>query len=143
MNAFPLDVYSRPWQASFCASNHRTVRKVFENHFVQLNKCDIQGLKNERTSDTQLFFGPTRITGEVNVDKVFSNFCRTVDQGGIKGLMFKEKSSFFVGNVACVSWVADAPFLSEPYHGSDAYVTCGNKLLAIVSSFDGTELKYK
>lgn len=139
----PDDVYAVPWKATFCVSQPRFVRAVFENHFKQLNMCSVQGLKNERTKDTQLFFGNTHIKGEKEVDQVFSDFCQPLQNGGLAGLNFTEQTAFVVGNVISVLWVADAPFLAEPYYGSDAYVTCGNKMLTIVSSFDGNELKFK
>lgn len=140
---FPSDVYAAPWHATFCATQPRFVRAVFENHFAQLNVCSISGLKAERTKQTQLFFGGVNIKGEKNVDDVFSNFCLPREQGGLAGLNFSERTAFVVGNVISVLWVADAPFLAEPYYGSDAYVTCGGKMLTIVSSFDGNELKFK
>lgn len=126
-----------------CVSHPRMVRWVFENHFRQLNKCSVAGLKRERTPETQLFFGPAVIRGESDVDDVFSNFCKSRAQGGLAGLQFKEEKAFIVGNVISVQWTADAPWLAEPYPGSDAYVTCGYQMLTIVSSFDSNELKFK
>ena len=74
---------------------------------------------------------------------MFENLCRPRSKGGLNGLQFREKTSFIVGNVISVQWVADAPFLKEPYVGSDAYVTCGYKILTMVSSFDSAKLKFK
>lgn len=140
---FPADTYFARGRASMCVGEPHNVRWVFKNHFVQLNKCSVSGLKRERTPQTQLFFGPDVIRGEEAVDALFSGFCQPRRKGGLKGLMFKEKKAFIVGNVISVRWVVDAPFLKEPYRGSDAYVTCGYKMLTIVSSFDANELKFK
>lgn len=128
--------------AAMCVADPVTVRRVFENHFVQLNNCSVEGLKQERTGATQLFFGPTVIRGQEAVDKVFSGFCQPRSEGGLIGLQFTEQKAFIVGNVISVQWVADAPFLKVPYTGSDAYVTCGTKMLTIVSSFDEAELQF-
>lgn len=140
---FPPDAYFNKAKSSMCVSDPRMVRWVFENHFRQLNNCSVSGLKRERTADTQLFFGPTVVRGEQQVDDVFSGFCQSRSKGGLAGLQFTEQKAFIVGNVISVQWIADAPFLKEPYPGSDAYVTCGYKMLTIVSSFDSTELKFK
>jgi hypothetical protein len=40
-------------------------------------------------------------------------------------------------------WVATAPFLAEPYRGSDAYITHDGYMKAMVSTFDGGALKKK
>ena len=39
-----------------------------------------------------------------------------------------------------LGWVAEADFLAEPYRGSDAYVTDGQYMAAMVSTFEGTDL---
>ena len=39
-----------------------------------------------------------------------------------------------------MQWVAEADFLAEPYRGSDAYVSDGQYMAAMVSTFDGAEL---
>ncbi len=141
--AYPMDAYYNPYHASMCVSTPDQVRWVFENHFIQLNRCSVEGLKKERSPQTQLFFGGTNIKGEKEVDEVFSGFCKSRADGGLRGLKFTEEKAFIVGNVISVQWVAEADFLAEPYRGSDAYVTCGDKMMTIVSSFDGEELKYK
>jgi hypothetical protein len=40
-------------------------------------------------------------------------------------------------------WVASAPFLAEPYRGSDAYITGDGYLKAMVPTFDAAALKMK
>lgn len=140
---FPDDAFFSPKFATMCVSTPPRVRAVFENHFVQLNACSVPGLKKERTPETKLFFGNTLIEGEMEVDAVFSGFCKDREDGGLKGLKFTELKAFIVGNTINVLWEADAPFLSKPYLGSDAYVTCGNNMLTIVSSFDESELEFK
>lgn len=140
---FPPDAYFERTRASMCVSSPAEVRAVFENHFVQLNRCSISGLKAERVPKTQLFLGGMVIRGEKAVDDFFTGLCRPRSKGGLRGLKFVEKKAFIVGNTISVQWVVNAPFLKEPYPGSDAYVTCGGRMLTIVSSFDSAELKFK
>jgi hypothetical protein len=64
-------------------------------------------------------------------------------QGGLCGLTFTEKSRQQVGGTLNVLWEANADFLAEPYLGSDAYVTDDGVMVAQVTTFDGTELKFK
>ncbi len=39
-----------------------------------------------------------------------------------------------------MQWVAEADFLAERYRGSDAYISDGQSMAAMVSTFDGAEL---
>jgi hypothetical protein len=45
--------------------------------------------------------------------------------------------------VFATQWVRSAPFLAEPYRGSDAYITRDGYMKAMVSTFDGAALKIK
>ena len=126
-----------------CVQTPSQVKRVYENHFYQLNRCSVRGLKEEVTPETQYFFGGNNIKGQKNIFEAIEGTCKESTEGGIRGINFKEEAVFIVGNVANIKWVATAPFLEEPYPGSDAYVTCGNKMLAMVSSFDASELKFK
>ena len=39
--------------------------------------------------------------------------------------------------------MANADFLAEPYRGSDAYITDNGLMVSMVSTFDGSALKFK
>lgn len=143
LRRFPSGTFFNQGLAFMCVSTPQQVRRVFENHITQLNICSISGLKAERTPQTRLYFGPDVIEGEKAVDEVFDNFCKPRSQGGLKGLIFKEEKAFVIGNVIFVQWIADAPFLKTPYPGSDAFATCGNKILGFVTTFDRQELVFK
>ena len=80
--------------------------------------------------------------GRVKVGELFAGFCKPRPDG-LKGLKFTAESSFLVGNTLNVQWRAEADFLSEPYKGSDAYVTRGGLMAAQVTTFDGAKLKFK
>lgn len=140
---FPADAYFDEKMASMCVSTPTQVRRVLENDFLQLNTCDLPGLKENRIPETRLFLGANVIKGEAEVDAAYSSFCKDREDGGFKGIQFREIQSFIVGNAISVQWVVDAPFLAQPYGGSGAYVTCGNKVLAVISSFNSSELQFK
>ena len=59
------------------------------------------------------------------------------------GKLFKVEQSTKIGDVFVAQWVATAPFLAEPYKGSDAYITKDGYMQAMVSTFDGGALKMK
>jgi hypothetical protein len=42
-----------------------------------------------------------------------------------------------------LQWRAEAEFLTETYHGSDAYVTHDGLMYAQVTTFNGADLKMK
>lgn len=138
--ANPKDVYFSPENSFMCVSRPQQVLDVFLNHFRQLNACSVSGLKAERTAETQLYFGAAAISGVEAVDKVFSDFCRPFNKGGLRGMKFSPDKMFIVGNTISVRWTGSAPFLERDYPGSDAYVTCGDKMVSIVSSFNESEL---
>jgi hypothetical protein len=48
-----------------------------------------------------------------------------------------------VNGTLVVQWVANADFLSEPYKGSDAYVTDDGLMVSMVTTFNGADLKMK
>ena len=56
---------------------------------------------------------------------------------------FTELSRQVIGGTLAVTWEANAPFLAEPYRGSDAYVTDDGLMASMVSTFDGNALKFK
>jgi hypothetical protein len=51
--------------------------------------------------------------------------------------------STLIGGTFATHWVASAPFLAEPYKGSDAYITKDGLMQAMVTTFDGAALKMK
>lgn len=82
------------------------------------------------------------LKGRQKVGDLFNGFCKD-RPNGLRGLKFTVQTSFKVGNTFNVMWKADAPFLAEPYIGSDAYVTRNGMMAAMVTTFDGSKLKFK
>ncbi len=120
-----------------------TVQKVVDEHLDALNKCDWNRLMAQYPNDVEIHLPDGQvIKGRQKVGELFTGFCKPRPDG-LKGLNFTTESSFKVGNTLNVMWRAEADFLSEPYKGSDAYVTRDGLMAAQVTTFDGSKLKFK
>jgi ketosteroid isomerase-like protein len=120
-----------------------TVQKVIDEHLDALNKCDWNRLMAQYPNDVEIHLPDGQIVkGRQKVGDLFTGFCKPRPDG-LKGLKFTTESAFKVGNTLNVMWRAEADFLTEPYKGSDAYVTRGGLMAAQVTTFDGSKLKFK
>ena len=120
-----------------------TAQKVIDEHLDALNKCDWNRLMAQYPNDVEIHLPDgVVIKGREKVGDLFAGFCKARPDG-LKGLKFSSVSSFKVGNTLNVMWSAEADFLSEPYKGSDAYVTRDGLMAAQVTTFDGAKLKFK
>jgi hypothetical protein len=81
--------------------------------------------------------------GRGEIGEMFAGAVRSQEEGGIAGLMFRGQSELTVGGTLVVQWEADAEWLAKPYRGSDAYVSDGSFMVAMVSTFDGEGLEKK
>ncbi len=115
-----------------------TAQKVLDEHLDALNKCDWNRLMAQYPKDVE-FHLPDGVVlkGRQKVADLFTGFCKDRPDG-LKGLQFTVESSFQVGNTFNVLWRAEAPFLAQPYKGSDAYVTRDGLMAAQVTTFDGS-----
>ena len=75
--------------------------------------------------------------------KIFADFVKPHDQGGLCGMKFSPEQTFVVGETLNIQWKAEADFLAELYKGSDAYETHDGLMAAMVSTFKGSDLKMK
>ena len=120
-----------------------SVQKVIDEHLDALNKCDWNRLMAQYPKDVEIHLPDGAvIKGREKVGDLFAGFCKPRPDG-LKGLKFTSESSFLVANTLNVMWRAEADFLSEPYKGSDAYVTRDGLMAAQVTTFDGSKLKFK
>ena len=114
---------------------------VYEEHIRVLNDCDWLGLMAQYPNDAEIHLPEgTVVKGRQAIGELFAGFVLDPADGGLCGITFTEESRFEVGNTENVQWVAEADFLAEPYRGSDAYVSDGQYMAAMVSTFDGAEL---
>ena len=117
---------------------------VVEEHVAALNVCDWDRIMAQYPDDAEIHLpGGTVVKGREAIGALFLGFCKPVGEGGLIGITFTPEQSFLVGGTLNVQWKAEADFLAEPYLGSDAYVTRDGMMAAMVSTFDGAELKLK
>jgi len=119
-------------------------RQVVAEHLDALNKCDWNRLMAQYPPDIQIYVADGALfEGRKAVGDLFAGFCKSRAEGGLKGLTFKEIKSAAVGDTLNVKWSANADFLAEPYVGADAYETKDGLMVAQVTTFDGSKLKFK
>jgi hypothetical protein len=72
---------------------------------------------------------------------MYAQVVKKPSEGGTCGLKISVENQFTVGDTINVQWRADAPFLTEPYRGADAFETKDGFMAAQVTTFDPTQLK--
>jgi hypothetical protein len=121
-----------------------TAQAVLDEHFAALNACDWNRLLAQYPEDAQINLpNGTIVKGRAAIGDLFAGFCKDPKDGGLKGIQFSVEHSAPIENTFATQWVATAPFLAEPYRGSDAYITHDGYMQAMVSTFDGAALKMK
>ncbi len=121
-----------------------SAQAVLDEHFEALNKCDWNRLLAQYPADAQINLPNGKIvTGREAIGDLFAGFCKDPKDGGLSGIQFAVEHSTTIGNTFATQWVATAPFLAEPYRGSDAYITKDGFMQAMVTTFDGGALKMK
>ena len=131
-------------QVSATLVRERTPEAVLAQHLDALNACDWEGLMQQYPDSYELRLpGGTVVKGRTEAASTFGGFVQPPSAGGLCGITFSEVSHQTTGGTIAVTWKADAPFLAEPYYGADAYITDDGLMVSMVSTFDGTQLKYK
>ena len=121
-----------------------SAQAVLDEHFAALNKCDWNRLMAQYPEDAQINLpNGTIVKGRAAIGDLFAGFCKDPKDGGLIGIHFAPENSTTIGDTFVTQWVATAPFLAEPYKGSDAYITKNGYMQAMVSTFDGGALKMK
>lgn len=114
---------------------------VYAEHIRALNASDWLGLMAQYPDDAEIHMpGGAVVRGRQAIGEMFAEAVRSHESGGIAGLAFRGVSELRVGGTLTVNWEADADWLAEPYRGSDAYVSDGNYMSAMVSTFNGDDL---
>ena len=115
--------------------------EVYAEHIRALNACDWVAIMAQYPDDAEIHLSAGQVVkGREAIGELFAGFVLPAAEGGLCGITFSEESRLEVGNTENVQWVAEADFLAEPYRGSDAYVTDGQYMAAMVSTFEGTDL---
>jgi hypothetical protein len=121
-----------------------TPQAVIDEHMDALNKCDWNRIMAQYPTDYQLNLPDgVVVKGREAAAKIFADFVKPHDQGGLCGIKFSPEQTFVVGETLNIQWKAEADFLAEPYKGSDAYETHDWLMAAMVSTFKGSDLKMK
>ena len=121
-----------------------TPMAVWAEHVRALNACSWRGLMAQYPPSAEIHLpGGTVVKGRPAIGRLFAGFVKPRAQDGLCGLKFETESRYVVGGTVNVQWVATAPFLTEPYKGSDAYVTKDGLMYAMVSTFNGADLKLR
>ena len=135
---------NNPAQVSDKLVREKTPDAVLAQHIKALNACDWKGLMQQYPDSYELRLpGGTVVKGREAAAATFAGFVKPHAEGGLCGVTFTEESRLVTGGTLAVQWVANAPFLAEPYRGSDAYITDDGLMVSMVSTFDGAELKFK
>jgi hypothetical protein len=117
---------------------------VLDEHLDALNHCDWNRIVAQYPEDAQINLpGGAVVRGRAAIGDMFAGFCKASKDGGLNGITFKVESSTPIGGTFATQWVATAPFLAEPYKGSDAYITKDGLMQGMVTTFDGGALKMK
>jgi hypothetical protein len=121
-----------------------TAQAVLDEHMDALNHCDWNRIVAQYPDDAQINLpGGAVVAGRKAIGEMFAGFCKDSKDGGLKGINFKVEHSATIGDTFATQWVATTDFLTEPYRGSDAYITKNGLMQAMVTTFDGGALKMK
>jgi hypothetical protein len=114
---------------------------VYEEHIRALNAGEWEGQVQQFPNSAEIHLkGGEVFRGRPEIARFVADGLRTRADGGLLGLQFSERSRLRVGDTLVVHWSADADFLAEPYLGSDAYVTDGQYMVSMVTTFDPDDL---
>jgi hypothetical protein len=120
-----------------------TPEKVLAEHLDAVDKSDWNRLVAQFPENGEVHMLDGQVArGREAIGKLFVGFV-TPRPNGLKGIRFIPQTSVKYGDTIVVYWKAEAPFLAEPYYGSDAYITHDGMMAGMVTTFDGTKLKFK
>lgn len=110
---------------------------VYEEHIRALNSAEWEGQLQQFPDHGEIHLkGGQVLRGRQAISEFIAAGVRSRADGGVEGLTFTEQSRLEVGGTLVVHWIADADWLAEPYNGSDAYVSDGSHMVAMVTTFD-------
>lgn len=121
-----------------------TPEKVIAEHVAALNACDWNRMMAQYDDDIVFLSKDGGIVqGREAIGKMFQQALKGPAQGGQCGMTLIPEKTIIVGNTVNVVWRVEAPFLAEPYRGSEAFETRNGLLAAQVTTWDPSAMKMK
>jgi hypothetical protein len=121
-----------------------TPQAVIAEHFAALGACDWQRVVAQYSENAEFLLpGGSTVKGRKAIGEMFTNFLKPHAQGGFCGMKTIPEEMTMIGGTVNVVWRIEAPFLAEPYRGSEAYETKDGLMVAQVSTFDPGAMKMK
>jgi hypothetical protein len=124
-------------ESSDALAPQNSAAAVYEEHIRALNAAEWEGQLQQFPDHGEIHLKDGAVLrGRQAISEFIAGGVRPRSEGGVEGLTFTEQSRLEVGATLVVHWIADAEWLAEPYKGSDAYVTDGAHMVAMVTTFD-------
>ncbi|MBD2438883.1 hypothetical protein [Nostoc sp. FACHB-110] len=140
----PINKLTIPFDHEPTLKRQPTPIKVVEEHIKALNSCQLERLMAQYPNKAEIHLPDgVVVKGRTQIRNLFTDFVKPYEQGGLCGLTFTAEYVSQIDQTINVQWRAEAPFLKEPYRGSDAYETSQGLMYAQVTTFKGSELKFK
>jgi hypothetical protein len=121
-----------------------TPQKVIAEHFAAFNTCDWKRLMAQYDDDMAFLSKDGAVVkGRQAIGEMFRKALQPPSAGGVCGITLTPEQTIVVGNTVNIIWRANAPFLAEPYRGSEAFETRNGLLVVQVTTWDPSAMKMK
>ena len=114
-----------------------TPQAVIDEHMDALNKCDWNRLMAQYPADYQLNLPDgVVIKGREAAAKIFADFVKPHDQGGLCGIKFSPEQTLVVGETLNIQWKAEADFLAEPVTSQMCFTSIQERRISVNANQD-------
>jgi hypothetical protein len=121
-----------------------TPQKVIQEHTAAWNSCDWKRLMAQYSDNVEFLApGGAIVSGRQAIGDMFAKLLKPHSEGGYCGMKQIPEHTVMVGDTVNMVWRFEAPFLAEPYRGSEAFETKDGLLVFQVTTFDLSQLKMK
>ena len=135
---------ARAGQSPTDAQSLGEVARVVAAHDAAIKACDAKAAAAVYAKNATLFAaGGVVVTGRPALLAVYTSFLKPRAEGGLCGLRGTAVKTYRNGSTIFINSRVTAPFLAQPYFSTDGFVIENNHIASEVSTFDGTQLKFK